>query len=179
MLGIFKKNHTSTTPVETAPTFDITSGPRSEVTNCNPCFVRKESDWNPEHGLLWVRQNNGENRYDPTPDRDGDCIKHINIVMAEDDIVKYVTEYLDHNLTNRFHVVILTADAHGMHPNHISVEFNRGATMITSSSFCDRHNVDNNIIRLVQKLLDSQKVKINFKKALESWNDQEGLFICA
>lgn len=176
---LFGKKAPATTVEATKPTFDITTGPRSNNV-ASPLFVRKESDWHPEYGLLWVRQNvNDDNRYDPTPDVEGDCIKHVNVAMHENDIVAYMSEYLDKNISYGAHLVILTADAHGMYPTHISVEFKDGKTTITSSVFCRKNNVDNNVIRLVQKMLDARNIKIDFRKEVNNWNDENALFIAA
>lgn len=176
---LFGKKAPATTVEAAKPTFDLMAGPRSNDV-ASPLYVRKESDWHPVYGLLWVRQNtNNENRYDPTPDIEGDCIKHINVAMIEDDIVKFMSEYLDKNLSHRAHLVILTADAYGMYPTHVSVEFEDGTTTIKSSAFCRKSNIDVNVIRLVQKMLDARNIKIDFRAEINNWNDEKALFIAA
>ena len=165
---IFKKKPATVAP-EPVDTFNYLEGPKSDIGGFTPRFIRKSSDWSPEYGLLWVRQNGGEHRYTTIPDVEGDCIRHTNIAMTEQEIVDFMSEAIKRR--QKGHLVVLTADAFGMYPTAISVDVQDGKTIVESSCFCTRKNVDCYTASLVQKMLDALNTGINFQNAVSNWHD--------
>ena len=165
---IFKKKPATVTP-EPINTFNYLEGPKSDMGGFAPRFIRKSSDWSPECELLWVRQNGGEYCYTTIPDVEGDCIRHTNIAMTEQDIVDFMSETVKRR--QKGHLVVLTADACGMYPTAISVNVQDGKTVVESSCFCARENIDYYTASLVQKMLDALNVSVNFQNAVNNWHD--------
>ena len=168
-----KNNAKVTTP--TAPalvTYNHKAGPRSDVSQTCPLWTRTESDWRPEYNLLWVSQNNGYYAYKPIPDQTTSCVKRYNIGMFEQDIVSFVKETVDRY--DKMTVVVLTRNASGMNPRRVMLRINKNSgTSITTSCGCTKEDIDKSTQRLIQRILDTLGISINFGNCVSNWNDND------
>ncbi len=157
-----KKPEPTATVVDT---FDYAGGPKSNPSGAFS-FTRRKGDWSPDSGLLWVRHNNGEYKYTEAPDNG--CIQHYNIAMSEADIVAFVSECIHRG--RYIHLVVLTRDAHGMFPRHMSVEVDKKRVTVESSFPCTTNDVDATTMRLIQNVIAKAGKSLNLSETIRNWN---------